>query len=49
MRIVAGISAFAVTVIVLWLMSLLIKADVFARSEWGAEHQVQFGEAWQAV
>ena len=48
MRIVAGIAAMVAIVVILWVMSLLVEADSFTRSEWGVEHQVQFGEAWRA-
>ena len=48
MRIVAGIAAMVAIVTILWVMSLLVEADSFTRSEWGVEHQVQFGEAWRA-
>ena len=49
MRIVAGILALVAIMIILWFLSLLVRADILARSEWGVEHQVQFSEAWRAL
>lgn len=49
MRIVIGIAALVAIVFILWLLSLLIEADNFTRSEWAVEHQVQFKHAWRAV
>lgn len=49
MRIMAGIAAMVAILVVIWFLSLLVRADLLARSEWGVEHQVQFSEAWRAL
>ena len=49
MRIAVGIVALVAIMIILWFLSLLVRADILARSEWGMEHQVQFSEAWRAL
>ena len=49
MRIAGGIAAIVAIMIILWFLSLLVRVDILARSEWGMEHQVQFSEAWRAL
>ena len=49
MMIAASFATLVAVTVMQWLSSLMVRNDLFARSEWGEEHQVPFRDEWRGV